>query len=364
MRTKLLIFGTMMMLAMVFVKAQESAPAAAGGSDGDFSTFEASMEDIRQALKITAMSAAVVRDQELIWAQGFGFADLENHVEATPDTPYGLASVTKPIAATLIMQLVEEGDIDLDAPAASYGVQVESQGVVTVRHLLTHTSEGVPGAVHNYNGGRYGLLGGIIEGATGRTFASLLSERFLIPLGMTNTAVNPINSWGGPSQAGLEEFKYALGWGDLFQHYPDVYLRLAQPYQFDSKYNIIDGMYNLFHNPAGGLISSVTDIARFDIALDQHQLLDESTKAEMFAPAYDVRVGLVYAGVRGTGNLVARRPLAAFHLCAVYEGAGKEPCVYYPGQYGQPDNAVPRDWKGGYSQIHVGVVLLPSLHLS
>jgi len=48
----------------------------------------------------------------LLWAKGFGYADLENKVEAAPDTPYHLASVTKPFAA-IIMQLVEEGALDL-----------------------------------------------------------------------------------------------------------------------------------------------------------------------------------------------------------------------------------------------------------
>jgi CubicO group peptidase (beta-lactamase class C family) len=51
-------------------------------------------------------------------------ADVENQLGATPDTPFGLASVTKPIAATLIMQLVEEGVIDLEASVSSYGVDL------------------------------------------------------------------------------------------------------------------------------------------------------------------------------------------------------------------------------------------------
>ena len=136
----------------------------------DFSGFEADLESIRQVLKIPGMSAAVVQDQEIVWASGFGYADLEQQIEATPDTPYGLASVTKPIAAVLIMQLVEEGLIDLDAPVRQYGVNLVAENV-TVRHLLTHTSEGVPGTEHHYNGNRYGYLSGVIEGATGKTYA-------------------------------------------------------------------------------------------------------------------------------------------------------------------------------------------------
>jgi len=263
--------------------------AEAGGSV--FSEFSSSLDEIRQILKIPGMSAAVVRDQELVWARGFGYADLENQVEAGPDTPYGLASVTKPVAATLIMQLVQERVIDLDAPISNYGVQLEADGVVTVRHLLTHTSEGVPGTVHNYNGDRYGHLGGVIEGATGKTFARLLGERFLLPLGMTNTALNPFSIWGGSSRHGFEDFSRSFGWGEPFRHYPDVYQRLSHPYQFDPDYNIIPGMYHLYHNPAAGMVSSVTDLAKFDIALDQGTLLGDEALAEMFTPAYGTYEG-------------------------------------------------------------------------
>ena len=88
-------------------------------TEADFEAFaelEVELEDLRQKLKIPAFSAAIVQDQELVWAKGFGYADLENKVEATPDTPYHLASLTKPFAATIIMQLVEERVLNLDDP--------------------------------------------------------------------------------------------------------------------------------------------------------------------------------------------------------------------------------------------------------
>lgn len=251
----------------------------------NLANFKNDLETIRQALKIPGMSVVVVKNQEVIFAQGFGYADLENQVPASPDTPYGLASVTKPVAAVIIMQLVELGLVDLDAPVAQYGVEMDNPAI-TVRHLLTHTSEGVLGTVHDYNGSRYAYLGGVMEGAAGKTFAALLSKRVLLPLGMQNTALNPINSWGGALLSGTEDFTRNLGLGMTFQHYPGVYAHLAKPYQFDSDYDLIPGMYQLYHNPGAGLISSVTDLAKFDIALDQGLLLGEAAKAEMFSPAY------------------------------------------------------------------------------
>lgn len=257
----------------------------------------ADLERVRQALGIPGMAAAVVADGQLIWSAGFGYADVENQIAATPNTPFGLASVTKPIAATLIMQLTEDGVIDLDALVSSYGVGLPDDDGVTVRHLLTHTSEGNPGTVHEYNGNRYGYLGGVIEGATGRTFSDLLGERILDPLSLTDTALNPINHWGASSSAGFEEFRRALGWGDSFDHYPDVYERLARPYQFDDDYSIIPGMYHLTHSPAAGGLSSVADLAKFDIALEGGLILRDVD--EMLTPAvqtlpgrYDLGYGL------------------------------------------------------------------------
>lgn len=231
------------------------------------------------------MAAAVVSEGEEVWSAGFGFADVGEQIAASPNTPFGLASVTKPIAATLVMQLVEAGTLDLDALVSSYGVDMPSSEGVTVRHLLTHTSEGTPGSVHNYNGDRYGYLGGVIESATGRTFSDLLGEKVLGPLGMTDTAVNPLNYWGGTSLEGLEEFGRALGWGESFEHYPDVYDRLAKPYQFNDDYEIIPGKYHLSHSPAAGAISSVSDLAKFDIGLEAGVLLDDAAKTEMLSPA-------------------------------------------------------------------------------
>ena len=70
--------------------------------------LETLLENLRQELKIPALSAAVVKDQKVVWAKGFGFADLENKIPANEHTPYHLASLTKTFASTIVMQLVQE----------------------------------------------------------------------------------------------------------------------------------------------------------------------------------------------------------------------------------------------------------------
>jgi CubicO group peptidase (beta-lactamase class C family) len=152
--------------------------------------LETLLESLRQELKIPAYSAAIVKDQKVIWAKGFGFADVENKIPATEHTAYHLASLTKTFASTILMQLVQEGKIKLDDPVSKYGITLESDGVIRVRHLLSHTSEGNPGEQYRYNGNRFAELDKVVEKATGKSFTELLIANILDPLGMNETAPN------------------------------------------------------------------------------------------------------------------------------------------------------------------------------
>src|SRR5687767_9211616 len=152
--------------------------------------FETLLESLRQELKIPAYSAAIVKDQKVIWAKGFGYADVENKIPATEHTAYHLASLTKPFASTILMQLVQEGKIKLDDPVSKYGITLESDGVIRVRHLFSHTSEGNPGEQYRYNGNRFGELDKVVQSASGKSFGELLIANILDPLGMNETAPN------------------------------------------------------------------------------------------------------------------------------------------------------------------------------
>jgi CubicO group peptidase (beta-lactamase class C family) len=152
--------------------------------------LETLLESLRQELKIPAYSAAIVKNQKVIWAKGFGYADVENKIPATEHTAYHLASLTKTFASTILMQLVQEGKIKLGDPVSKYGILLESDGVIRVRHLVSHTSEGNPGEQYRYNGNRFAELDKVIEKATGKSFAELLIANILDPLGMNDTAPN------------------------------------------------------------------------------------------------------------------------------------------------------------------------------
>ena len=107
--------------------------------------LDKSIEDLRAVLKIPGISAAVVKEQKIIWLKGFGLADVENNLPATPQTPYRIASLTKTFASTLLMQLFEQDKLGLDDPMSKYSTHYKDDKV-KVRHVLSHTSEGTPGA--------------------------------------------------------------------------------------------------------------------------------------------------------------------------------------------------------------------------
>lgn len=251
--------------------AAASGPVATATPDPfaqSLATFETELEALRQEMKIAGMSAALVKDSQLVWAHGFGYADIENGIPATAETPYHLASVTKPFAALVVMQLAQDGKLSLDDPVSRYGVSLPEGDTVKVRHLLSHTSALAPGALYQYDGNRYGLLSQVIQAATGRSFQEWLFERILQPLGMNDTAPTPAGCVGLPFSSTCER----------------VFKALAQPYQLEENLNFIPGYYHNNFSAAAGLISTVIDLTKLDAALDANTLVTAATNELMFTP--------------------------------------------------------------------------------
>lgn len=173
--------------------------------------------------KVPSIAVAVVKDGNIIWEEGFGWADKERRIPATAHTPYSLASMTKPITATAIMKLHESGKLDIDAPIERYlgnirlaGHAGSSDGV-TARRIMAH-SAGLPQYGHFYLDGaepagsaetvsKFGMtvfppntrfeysnigmkiLDAAIEQVSGLTYGDYLRREVFLPLGMNNSAV-------------------------------------------------------------------------------------------------------------------------------------------------------------------------------
>jgi CubicO group peptidase (beta-lactamase class C family) len=248
------------------------APGAAEEDLRRIGRLDLKLDRLRRRLMIPGFSAAVVRDQEILWARGFGCADIAAGTPATPNTPYHLASLTKPVAATVLLQLVEEEIVSLEDPITNYGLDSSSERTVLVRHLLSHTSQGVPGRRYRYCGDCFGLIDKVMEAATGKTFRDLLIERILEPLQLADTM---------PAPSGAQVEAYASGDSNAYQ---DVWDRLATPYWLVRGYGNVVGDYADYFGSAAGLISSVVDYARFDAAIDRNELIAAETQNLAWTP--------------------------------------------------------------------------------
>ncbi len=184
--------------------------------------FEAQLEALRTALGIPSMSAAVVEGGTIVWVRHFG-------VEAGPgeSVRYPIASLTKPLAATLALRLVERGRLSLDEPVPGAGPGVR------VRDLLSQTAAGTPGARFVYSSALFAKLQAPIERAARASFASALEANVLTPAGMRHTV------------AGARA------------------------------------------TPSTGVESTVEDLARFTMALGDGRLLKGASLATMFRPPRD-----------------------------------------------------------------------------
>jgi CubicO group peptidase (beta-lactamase class C family) len=214
------------------------------------------------------MAAAVAQDGKIVWQGAFGFAHEEKKLPVTTDTIFHLASLTKPFASVVLMQLVQEGKLSLEMPLKEFVPSIpDSNGVVLVKHVLTHTSEGILGTSFKYNGARFKYLDAVILKITGKPAARAIYERVLGPLGLTNTAPNP-----------ADEVDCRLAERDPGA----IKSRLAQGYDSTGK-RPID--YPPRFTSSAGMVSTVGDLVKFSDALDKDALLKAETKESMFTAA-------------------------------------------------------------------------------
>jgi CubicO group peptidase (beta-lactamase class C family) len=240
--------------------------------------FEKKIDEFRAQLGIPGMSAVIVKDQEVLWARGFGFADVEARVPAKPETVYHIASFTKTFAATLVMQLAEQGKLDLDEPASRYSGDFNDDSV-RVKHLLSHTSGGAtPGERFEYDGSRFDYLTAVIEKKTGKSFREVMVKTFLDPLAMSSSVP------GADVVDEADKWVELLGKENL-DRYRDILSRQSKPYTLYGAGEIVPVAYPpKSFSAAAGLLSTVLDMAQFDIAIDRHVLLKKATQEKAWTP--------------------------------------------------------------------------------
>jgi len=244
--------------------------------------FESRLDSLRQALRIPGLALAIVRDTTILSARGFGLADVEGKRPVTADTPFNIASVTKPMSAIVALRLVELGRLDLDRELMTYTGFEElcrdtrdegglffkdfecDQHPMTLRHVLSMSVNGTPGTRFFYNPVIYSWASRPMMEVTTEPFSSLMSRYVFEPAGMTRSA--RIHR-----QLPLRE---------------DLARDLALPYHLDDSSRVVRSDVEAGHidGAAGGVIASAIDVARFDIALTQGRLITAASRKMMWMP--------------------------------------------------------------------------------
>lgn len=252
--------------------------------------------------RLPALSIALVDDQKIVWSKGYGFQDAAKKIPATPDTVYRVGSVSKLFTDVAIMQLVEQGKLDLDAPVKSYyagfapKLQPEHKPI-TLRMLMAHRSglmreppvgnyfdpdeptlmksiysiNGIdvvyrPGDKLKYSNAAIGLVGYVLQKRVHEKFEPYVQRTVLDALGMTKSSFEP-------TPAVKEKLADAVMWSYHGREFPAPTFELGTA-------------------PAGCMYSSVNELAKFASCLfaggkaGDKQILKPETIKEMFTPQF------------------------------------------------------------------------------
>jgi CubicO group peptidase (beta-lactamase class C family) len=278
-----------------------------GESFGLLAKLDREIERVFRESDSPGLAVGVVRDQELVYARGFGVTNLDTGGEVTPRTLFHMASITKPFVATSIVQLLEQEKLSLDDPIVKhlpYFKMLDRRcPTLTIRQFLTHSS-GMPdvddyhwdepeydeGALERfvrsltgralvsapdegfiYSNMAFEVLGDVIAKVSDQSFADYVKEQILLPLGMNDSSI-------------------------LIRDVDPALLANGHDQEEGGKVGVTEHYaYNRRHGPSSTLYSNVVDMSRWAIAnmnrgeLEGKRILDASSYELLWTPA--VKVG-------------------------------------------------------------------------
>ena len=290
--------------------------------------------------------SALVADHGVpILKKGYGLANMEWNIPNAPDTKFRLGSITKQFTAALVLQMVEQGKMDLNAPISRYlpNYPAATGDRIIMHQLLNHTS-GIPGYTElpqfgaimreprrpeeflsffsglellfepgtkfSYNNSGFFILGAILEKLTGQTYEQLLRERIFDPAGMKDSGYDSTH----PLIA-----RRAAGYDSTLDGYRNTtYIDMTQPYS------------------AGSLYSTAEDLFLWDQALYSDKILKPASKQKMFTPGLseygygvNIRKSVVTTMEHGGGingfNTIISRDLEPRRLVVLLNNTGGAP---------------------------------------
>ena len=237
-----------------------------------------------RARHVPGVAIAVVKDGVVVKTEGYGVADLEHNVPVVRSTVFKIGSVSKQFIAAGVMLLAQDGKLRVDDKLHKYLDEAPAAWEpITIRHLLTHTSglrreapgfdpykarpdidvirsaykvplNGLPGDNYEYSNVGYWALAEVIHRVSGQPWATFLQERIFAPLGMTATRLTTV-------------FDIVVGRAEGYTWRDNVFSN-SEDY--------------LALRPSGAFMSTVGDMANWEVALQTGRILSPQTKTEMW----------------------------------------------------------------------------------
>jgi D-alanyl-D-alanine carboxypeptidase len=305
-------------LPVLLIAASSCAQDAELQPESDDALLAALGEGIDMGLP--GISAAIGVGDEVVWTGTAGFSDVLGEVPVTPSDRFGVGSITKTMVARVILQLVDEGLVDLDRTPADYLDlplidRTPNAGSATLRNLLNHQSgiptwefqedwirkgrgdemelgyvwgktetleystddllppTNAPGERYSYSNTNYTILGLIVEAVTGNDASSEIRTRVLEPLGMENTFLESFEEIPGGY---VHHYHYAT---ETFQEVAGVHAGFPEirPGIVESTAGNLSPEWT-----AGGVVSSASDLVRWARAIRDGELVSPQMNEEVF----------------------------------------------------------------------------------
>ena len=286
-------------------------------------SFDGVISALMKKHKVPGGALAVVKDGKLVYARGFGYADVENKVTVAPDALFRIASVSKPITAAAILKLVEANKLDLTQKvlplisdlqppagttmdprwqnitilnllqhtggwdrdrqggfdpmfrpgiaAAAVGAPAPASAATVIRYMLGQPLDFDPGTRFVYSNFGYAILGRIIERVSGMTYENYLKTAVLAPAGITKMQIGRTRL----SQRATNEVKYYQAGAATVNVDP-----LLSVFPGEGQVpSIYGGFYLEAMDSHGGWLASAVDLARFGVVTD-----GRPTPADILSP--------------------------------------------------------------------------------
>lgn len=224
------------------------------------SSFENEILEIKNYYKIPAISIVISKNDKTIFEKYLGDSDLENAIHNDSTTLFPVASITKVFTSIVLLRLFEEGKLSEEDYVNEFFQNRPFQDNIKIKHILSHTSQGIQPGENFYYSSRFSILTQIIEKSTNHTFEDEVNRVIIKPLKLDHTFL----------------LKDSIQLSKRDEHF-------ARPYSLSDNSEVIEGTIEYGFSSSAGIVSTPRDLLILDDYLNNDFLISHSSKSKMYS---------------------------------------------------------------------------------